>query len=318
MLCLVSRQCLEILESQYDTAARWVEDIDRGRRELVDECVCHIRVMHDLPCFHYLLDNRYIEDRQAIPLSEIGMHWRLEEASDLKDRAKAASATATVDWVRPPAYPAPTAAQPQVSAKREAADDQLAANLGSRKRRRGQAPTGVSTGLNSAQAPNLLQQPSVSLPTEGNPVPALESPVARQSNRNSLSPRPSGERPSSSPLRSIRSPPVSPFRLDDVQPTHTNDPPERIIPSSNSLSAAGAHQDQAPSAPEDLIEAVSLETGTGITPSAQCLADAGLSSAEKTARSAREKMNAILAMDARDARRLRGIQGLEPEVGLNG
>lgn len=291
----VSRDCLDLLEQHYNTACKWVNDLDHGRVDMVDECQCRIRTTHDLPCYHYLLDNHYVEDRKAIALSEIGSHWYLHKADDLQKQAQEISETASVKRVQPPAYPEPSASQVKRTAKRTAADASLANALERRKRSRVPVP-GIFASANDAQL--------------ARPTAAPESTAVSNSHAEPTSFEEPREA-SHSPPRRIGSPSLPSL------PLHESTPPALspvAVPSDRHHMCSDSDRvgnGSIRSVQVDLPEFLrNLPAGPGRT--------SGLSPERSIRPDVLAKMNASLELEVRDIRRLRGMQGLEPEVGLNG
>ena len=152
-----------MIENEVQLAKQWEEDIDRGRAARLDTCRCINNTVWGIPCYHQLVDEGFISNREPFPLSRIGSHWRLLNASDLESEAAAISSSLTVDRVAPPNYPAPSASQIATQLKRKAADDQLAAAL-----------RGQNLPRSARNAPS---QPT---PTSGNSVPSSEIAVPSQ------------------------------------------------------------------------------------------------------------------------------------------
>lgn len=100
----------------------------------MDPCECHLRDTMDLPCYHFLLENTYIEERKCITLAEIGTRWYMPKSSEMQDKAVAISTRAMVARVDPPDYPLPSASQLRQAEKRKSNDDEIRLNLSRHKR----------------------------------------------------------------------------------------------------------------------------------------------------------------------------------------
>lgn len=185
----VSTKCIEQLDDTLGLAKQWLDELDRGIVKEIDPCFCRTRTKMQLPCYHYLLEHHYIEDRKTLPLSEVGKHWHLRKAQDLQDLALLGSFSASVERVEPPDYPAVSASQLRKAAKRKAADDRLAHDLATSRTRRAPRLQGQFADVSSAtsRTVSLASQPAAT---------ALASP----SRPRSISP----------PLREVRSVTVQP------------------------------------------------------------------------------------------------------------